>query len=64
MRPVLLISGIGASLLTVVFYFLPGMRDTETPGNTSRVILSDPAETMVAPAEEPDGALAGARPGQ
>jgi hypothetical protein len=40
------------------------MRDTETPGNTSRVILSDPAETMVAPAEEPDGALAGARPGQ
>ena len=40
-RPVMLIAGIGASALTAVFYFLPGMRDTETPGNTSRVILSD-----------------------
>ena len=47
-KPVLLIAGIGASALTVVFYFLPGMRDTETPGHTSRVILSEPAETAAA----------------
>jgi MFS family permease len=44
---VLLVSGIGASVLTALFYFLPGMRDTETPGHTSRVILSEP----VAPSE-------------
>jgi MFS family permease len=63
-RPVLLISGIGASLLTVVFYFLPGMRDTETPGHSSRVILSEPAEHPALPVEDPDGLLAGARQGQ
>jgi transmembrane secretion effector len=38
---VMLAAGIGASILTVLFYFLPGMRDTETPGHTSRVILSE-----------------------
>jgi MFS family permease len=63
-RPVLLISGIGASLLTVVFYFLPGMRDTETPGHSSRVILSEPTEHPALPVEDPDGLLAGARQGQ
>jgi DHA3 family tetracycline resistance protein-like MFS transporter len=63
-KPVLLIAGVGASVLTVLFYFLPGMRDTETPGHTSRVILSEPSETAAPPAEDPDGALAGARPGQ
>lgn len=41
-KPVLLIAGISASVLTALFYFLPGMRDTETPGHTSRVILSEP----------------------
>jgi DHA3 family tetracycline resistance protein-like MFS transporter len=63
-KPVLLISGVAASALTALFYFLPGMRDTETPGHTSRVILSEPAETAIAPGHDPDGALAGARPGQ
>jgi MFS family permease len=63
-RPVLLISGIGASVLTVLFYFLPGMRDTETPGHTSRVILSEPIDQATAPVEDPDGLLAGARQGQ
>jgi MFS family permease len=63
-KPVLLISGIGASLLTALFYFLPGMRDTESPGHTSRVILSEPAEHAALPVEDPDGLLAGARRGQ
>jgi hypothetical protein len=46
-RPVLLIAGVAAGALTAVFYFLPGMRDTETPGHTSRVILSElPAEAQ------------------
>lgn len=46
-KPVLLIAGISASALTAVFFFLPGMRDTETPGHTSRVILSElPAEAQ------------------
>jgi Transmembrane secretion effector len=58
---VMLAAGIGASLLTVLFYFLPGMRDTETPGHTSRVILSEPAvESVRADALEPG--VASARP--
>jgi hypothetical protein len=61
---VLLIAGITASALTALFYFLPGMRDTETPGHTSRVILSQPVadegrgeafEPGVAPARPPPG---------
>ena len=40
-----MIAGVGACMLTAIFYFLPGMRDTETPGHTSRVILSEPTET-------------------
>ena len=44
-RPVLVIAGVGACLLTALFYFLPGMRDTETPGHVSRVILSELTET-------------------
>jgi hypothetical protein len=63
-KPVLLIAGVTASALTVVFYFLPGMRDTETPGHTSRVILSEPTELVSPPVEDPDGALAGVRSGQ
>jgi MFS family permease len=38
---VMLVAGIGASMLTVAFFFIPGMRDTETPGHPSRVILSE-----------------------
>lgn len=62
-KPVLVIAGAGATVLTAGFYFLPGMRDTETPGHTSRVILSDLAEPMPGEAD-PDGVLAGARSGQ
>ena len=29
-RPVFVIAGVGACMLTAIFYFLPGMRDTET----------------------------------
>lgn len=62
---VLLGAGLVASLLTVAFYFLPGMRDTETPGHPSRVILSEPlgaerelsesAETGPTPVRPPVG---------
>jgi MFS family permease len=45
---VMLGAGIAASVLTVVFFFLRGMRDTETAGHTSRVILSEPAEPETA----------------
>jgi DHA3 family tetracycline resistance protein-like MFS transporter len=41
---VLVIAGIGAFALTVGFYFLPGMRDTERDGSDSRVVLGSPAE--------------------
>jgi MFS family permease len=54
---VMLGAGVLASILTVAFFFLPGMRDTETPGHTSRVILSEPAAASrpapVTGAEEP-----------
>jgi MFS family permease len=61
-RPVLLISGIAASALTALFYFLPGMRDTETPGHTSRVILSEPARDEAPPVEALEPELAPVRP--
>jgi MFS family permease len=64
-KPVLAGAGIAASLLTLLFFFLPGMRDTETPGHTSRVILSEPVhdeapaldtvEPGVAPVRPPPG---------
>jgi DHA3 family tetracycline resistance protein-like MFS transporter len=41
-KTVLLGAGISASLLTLLFYFLPGMRDTELPGHRDRVVLSEP----------------------
>jgi hypothetical protein len=41
-------AGISASLLTLLFYFLPGMRDTELSGHPDRVVLSE------APAEAPE----------
>jgi DHA3 family tetracycline resistance protein-like MFS transporter len=57
-KPVLVIAGLSATALTAVFYFLPGMRDTETPGHTSRVILSEPLgpSSAGAPAEIPAAA--------
>jgi hypothetical protein len=61
-RPVLLISGIAASALTALFSFLPGMRDTETPGHTSRVILSEPARDEAPPVEALEPELAPVRP--
>jgi hypothetical protein len=38
---VMLGAGICSSVLTALFFFLPGMRATETPGDPSRVILSE-----------------------
>jgi MFS family permease len=61
-KPVLIIAGTAASALTVLFYFLPGMRDTETPGHTSRVILSEPAQDEASPVEELEPELAPVRP--
>jgi MFS family permease len=40
-KTVLLGAGIGASVLTALFYFLPGMRDTELPGHRDHVVLSE-----------------------
>jgi transmembrane secretion effector len=39
-EPVLAGAGIGGALLTAAFYFLPGMRNTETPGHPEYVDLS------------------------
>lgn len=61
-KPVLLIAGISASVLTALFYFLPGMRETETPGHTSRVILSEPLEQEREPSQSADLGVAPARP--
>jgi MFS family permease len=38
---VMLGAGICSCVLTALFFFLPGMRETETPGHASRVILSE-----------------------
>jgi MFS family permease len=46
-KTVLLGAGIGSSLLTALFYFLPGMRDTETQGHADHVVLSGPPEGEV-----------------
>ena len=59
-KPVLLMAGVGASVLTAAFYFLPGMRDTETPGHQARVILSEPTADGTDRVGDP---LAGAAPG-
>jgi MFS family permease len=61
-RPVMLIAGIGASALTALFYFLPGMRDTETLGHTSRVILSEPTRPDSSSPQPVDSGPAPARP--
>jgi MFS family permease len=39
-EPVLAGAGVGGALLTGAFYFLPGMRNTETPGDAEHVDLS------------------------
>lgn len=41
-REVLFGAGIGSCLLTALFYFLPGMRNTEHEGNPEHVVLSGP----------------------
>ena len=46
-KPVLFGAGIGASVLTLLFYFLPGMRDTELEGHPDRVVLSEPPPTEI-----------------
>ena len=40
-KTVMLGAGFGASLLTVLFFFLPGMRDTEREDHPARVVLSE-----------------------
>ena len=59
-RPVMLVAGLAASALTVAFYFLPGMRATELPGNPRRVILSELPDEQ--PVELERTGLAEARP--
>jgi DHA3 family tetracycline resistance protein-like MFS transporter len=59
-RPVMLVAGLAASALTVAFYFLPGMRATERPGDPSRVILSELPDER--PVELERTGLAEARP--
>jgi MFS family permease len=43
-EPVLIIGGVSGTALTVGFFFLPGMRDTERGGHPARVVLSDVQE--------------------
>ena len=40
-RTVLVVAGLTACTLTVAFYFLPGMRDTETDGRPEHVVLGE-----------------------
>jgi DHA3 family tetracycline resistance protein-like MFS transporter len=40
---VLVITGVAAFALTIGFYFLPGMRDTESDGSDARVVLGEAA---------------------
>jgi MFS family permease len=43
---VLVIAGVGAFALTIGFYFLPGMRDTERDGHERRVLLGSAADSV------------------
>jgi DHA3 family tetracycline resistance protein-like MFS transporter len=45
---VLAVAGVAAFGLTVGFYFLPGMRDTELDGHEARVVLREPETENVA----------------
>ena len=48
LKTVLAGAGIGAAILTLLFYFLPGMRDTETDGHPDHVVLGGPPEGEIA----------------
>jgi MFS family permease len=55
-QTVMLGAGICSALLTLLFFFLPGMRDTELEGSPDQVVLSEPvvqdtATTLPSPAE-------------
>jgi Transmembrane secretion effector len=57
---VLAAAGIGGALLTMAFWFLPGMRNTETPGHSEHVDLSGRGaleETDLTPGRLPVGSL-------
>jgi hypothetical protein len=43
----MLAAGISCTLLTVLFFFLPGMRDTELEGSPDQVVLSEPVQEGV-----------------
>jgi DHA3 family tetracycline resistance protein-like MFS transporter len=43
---VLVVAGVGAFALTIGFYFLPGMRDTERDGHEARVVLGSAPESV------------------
>ena len=43
---VLAVAGIGALALTIGFYFLPGMRDTEQDGSDRRVVLGSAPDSV------------------
>jgi hypothetical protein len=45
---VLVIAGVGASVSTAAFYFLPGMRDTERDGHEDQVVLHRPRADLAA----------------
>jgi len=55
-KTVLIGAGVGSSLLTALFYFLPGMRDTEAQGHSDHVVLSGPPEREVAELPRPETA--------
>ena len=61
-KTVMLGAGILSSILTLAFFFLPGMRDTETPGHTSRVILSEPFQEAGTSVEALEPGVAPVRP--
>jgi MFS family permease len=50
-KPVLFGAGIGAAALTVLFYFVPGMRDTEREGHAAHVVLSEAEPVSPAPVD-------------
>ena len=55
-KPVLIGAGVGSCLLTAVFYFLPGMRDTELESHPDHVVLSGPLPVDVAEIPGPETA--------
>jgi MFS family permease len=53
-KPVLIGAGLGSCLLTALFYFLPGMRDTETDDHPDHVVLSGPPEGEIVELPRPE----------